>query len=178
MVIPWIGFPLSALIKLFEPTPRAKYLAFETHYTTEQMPKGIYAGIELPYVEGLRMDEAMHPLTLLTVGMYGETLPNQNGAPVRVVIPWKYGFKSIKSIVRIRFMQNEPPCTWAVTNPREYAFYSNVNPQVDHPRWSQKRERRLPIVFFSPDWRETLPFNGYAGQVASLYRGMDLGKHF
>ena len=174
MVIPWIGFPLSALIKLFEPTPRAKYLAFETHYTTEQMPKGIYAGIELPYVEGLRMDEAMHPLTLLTVGMYGETLPNQNGAPVRVVIPWKYGFKSIKSIVRIRFMQNEPPCTWAVTNPREYAFYSNVNPQVDHPRWSQAKERRIGEFLR----RKTLMFNGYADQVAHLYKGMDLRKNF
>lgn len=174
MVIPWIGYPLSSLIKLFEPTPKAKYVAFETYYSPAQMPKGIYAGIELPYVEGLRMDEAMHPLTLLGVGMYGETLPPQNGAPVRIVVPWKYGFKSIKSLVKIRFTQNEPPCTWALTNPREYGFYSNVNPNVDHPRWSQASERRIGEFRKRP----TLMFNGYADQVAQLYAGMDLKKYY
>ena len=174
MVIPWIGYPLSSLIKLFEPTPKAKYVAFETYYAPAQMPKGIYAGIELPYVEGLRMDEAMHPLALLSVGMYGETLPPQNGAPVRIVVPWKYGFKSIKSLVKIRFTQNEPPCTWALTNPREYGFYSNVNPNVDHPRWSQASERRIGEFRKRP----TLMFNGYADQVAQLYAGMDLKKYY
>lgn len=174
MVIPWIGYPFSALANLVEPTPKAKYVAFETFYSPQQMPRGIYAGIELPYVEGLRLDEAMHPLTLLTVGMYGETLPPQNGAPVRIVVPWKYGFKSIKSLVRIRFTQNQPPTTWAITNPREYGFYSNVNPQVDHPRWSQARERRIGEFLK----RETLMFNGYGDQVAGLYAGMDLRKNF
>jgi sulfoxide reductase catalytic subunit YedY len=174
VVVPWIGYSFSALVKLVEPTPKARYVAFETYYTPEQMPLGRYAGIDLPYVEGLRLDEALHPLTLLTVGMYGETLPPQNGAPVRIVVPWKYGFKSIKSLVRIRFVKDEPPTTWALTNPREYGFYSNVNPQVDHPRWSQASERRLGEFLK----RKTLMFNGYADQVAGLYSGMDLRKFY
>ncbi|HET8546681.1 MAG TPA: protein-methionine-sulfoxide reductase catalytic subunit MsrP [Bryobacteraceae bacterium] len=174
IVVPWIGFPLNALIKHVEPTDKAKYVAFESLYDPRQMPAGEYAGIPFPYKEGLRMDEAMHPLTLLCVGMYGETLPNQNGAPVRIVIPWKYGFKSIKSIVRIRFVEKEPPTTWRLANPREYGFYSNVNPQVDHPRWSQANERRLGEVFRRP----TLMFNGYGEHVAALYSGMDLRKYY
>jgi sulfoxide reductase catalytic subunit YedY len=174
IVVPWIGFPLSALIKQVEPTSKAKFVAFETLYDPKQMPLGRSAGIPLPYVEGLRMDEAMHPLALLCFGMYGEPLPNQNGAPVRMVLPWKYGFKSIKSIVKIRFVEKQPPATWNITNPSEYGFYSNVNPSVDHPRWSQGKERRLGE--FAK--RTTLPFNGYADQVASLYAGMDLRKNF
>jgi sulfoxide reductase catalytic subunit YedY len=174
IVVPWIGFSLSALIKQVEPTPKAKFVAFETLWDPKQMPLGKYAGIQLPYVEGLRMDEAMHPLALLTFGMYGETLPNQNGAPIRMVIPWKYGFKSIKSIVKIKFVGGEPPTTWNITNSREYGFYSNVNPAVDHPRWSQAKERRLGEFFK----RDTLPFNGYAQQVSSLYAGMDLRKNY
>jgi sulfoxide reductase catalytic subunit YedY len=174
IVVPWIGFPLSALIKQVEPTSKAKFVAFETLYDPKQMPLGRSAGIPLPYVEGLRMDEAMHPLALLCFGMYGEPLPNQNGAPVRMVLPWKYGFKSIKSIVKIRFVEKQPPATWNITNPSEYGFYSNVNPSVDHPRWSQGKERRLGE--FAK--RTTLPFNGYADQVAPLYAGMDLRKNF
>lgn len=174
MVIPWIGFPFSALARLVEPTPKAKYVAFETYYSRTQMPQSSYAGIDFPYVEGLRLDEAMHPLTILGVGMYGETLPPQNGAAVRIVVPWKYGFKSIKSLARIRFVSGEPPTTWSLANPREYGFYSNVNPEVDHPRWSQATERRIGEFLK----RKTLMFNGYAGQVASLYSGMDLRKLF
>jgi sulfoxide reductase catalytic subunit YedY len=174
IVVPWIGFPLNALIKQVEPTGSAKYVAFESLYDPRQMPAGEYAGIPFPYKEGLRMDEAMHPLTLLCVGMYGETLPNQNGAPVRLVIPWKYGFKSIKSIVRMKFVEKEPSTTWRMANSREYGFYSNVNPQVDHPRWSQASERRLGEIFRRP----TLMFNGYGEQVASLYNGMDLRKNY
>jgi len=174
VVVPWIGIPFNVLVKLAEPTPKAKYVAFETYYTPQQMPLGRYAGIDLPYVEGLRLDEAMHPLTLLTVGMYGETLPPQNGAPVRIVAPWKYGFKSIKSLARIRFVKDQPPTTWSLTNPREYGFYSNVNPTVDHPRWSQATERRLGEFRKRP----TLMFNGYADQVASLYSGLDLRKYY
>jgi sulfoxide reductase catalytic subunit YedY len=174
IVVPWIGFPLNALIRMVEPTSKAKFVAFQTLYDAKQMPASRYAGIPLPYVEGLRMDEAMHPLAILCVGLYGEVLPNQNGAPLRLVVPWKYGFKSIKSIVKIRFVEKEPPTTWSISNAREYGFYSNVNPEVDHPRWSQRSERRLGE--FSK--RKTLPFNGYADQVASLYTGMDLRKYF
>lgn len=178
MVVPWTGFPLADLVRRLEPTSRAKYIVFQTLHDPSRMPGQKERWLDWPYVEGLRMDEAMHPLTLMTVGVYGRTLPPQNGAPLRLVVPWKYGFKSVKSIVRISFVEKQPRTTWESMAPREYGFYANVNPAVDHPRWSQKRERRLPIVFFSPDWRETLPFNGYGQQVAALYRGMDLGKHF
>lgn len=174
IVVPWIGYPFSTIVNLVQPTEKAKFVAFESYYDIRQMPLGPQAGIELPYVEGLRLDEAMHPLTLLTVGMYGETLPNQDGAPVRMVIPWKYGFKSIKSIVKIRFVKDQPPTTWNIANPHEYGFYSNVNPNVDHPRWSQAKERRLGEFFRRP----TLMFNGYGDQVASMYTGMDLKKYF
>ncbi|HHH39950.1 MAG TPA: protein-methionine-sulfoxide reductase catalytic subunit MsrP [Sedimenticola sp.] len=170
MVIPWVGFPLGDLLKRFGPTSKAKYVAFATLYDPAQMPGQRRPILDWPYREGLRIDEAMHPLTLLAVGMYGETLPNQNGAPLRLVVPWKYGYKSIKSIVRISFTETQPKTAWNSLQPEEYGFYSNVNPAVDHPRWSQKRERRIG------EWRrrETLPFNGYAEQVADLYRGMDL----
>jgi len=174
IVVPWIGYPLSALLKQVEPTAKAKYVAFESYYDTKQMPKGVWAGIQLPYVEGLRLDEAMHPLALLAVGLYGETLPNQDGAPFRLVLPWKYGFKSIKSIVKIRLVEKQPPTTWNIANSSEYGFYSNVNPEVDHPRWSQAKERRLGE--FSK--RNTIKFNGYGDQVASLYAGMDLRKNY
>jgi sulfoxide reductase catalytic subunit YedY len=174
VVVPWIGYPFSVIANLVEPTPKAKFVAFESFYDVRQMPLGPEAGIQLPYLEGLRLDEAMHPLTLLTVGMYGETLPNQDGAPVRMVIPWKYGFKSIKSLVKIRFVKDQPPTSWNLEDPYEYGFYSNVNPQVDHPRWSQKTERRLGEFFRRP----TLMFNGYGDQVASMYAGMDLKKYF
>ena len=174
IVVPWIGYSFSVLAKLVEPTSNAKYVAFQSYYDTKQMPEGRLVGIQLPYVEGLRIDEAMHPLTLLTVGMYGDTLPNQDGAPVRVVIPWKYGFKSIKSLVKIRFLQDQPPTTWNLANANEYGFYSNVNPSVDHPRWSQASERRLGEFRRRP----TLAFNGYADQVASMYAGMDLRKYY
>ena len=174
IVVPWIGYSFSALARIVEPTAKAQYVAFESYYDPQQMPEGRHAGIALPYVEGLRLDEAMHPLTLLCVGMYGETLPNQDGAPVRLVIPWKYGFKSIKSLVRIRFVKDQPANTWNLANSREYGFYSNVNPTVDHPRWSQAKERRLGEFFKRP----TLLFNGYASQVASLYSGMDLRKNY
>jgi len=174
IVVPWIGYSLNALIKQVEPTAKAKFVAFESLYDTKQMPMGRYAGIPLPYVEGLRMDEAMHPLALLCFGIYGEMLPNQNGAPIRLVVPWKYGFKSIKSIVKIKFVEKMPPTTWNISNAREYGFYSNVNPQVDHPRWSQAKERRLGEFGKRP----TLLFNGYGDQVASLYAGMDLRKNY
>jgi len=174
MVIPWIGIPLQALIKHVEPTSKAAFVAFETLFDPKQMPGQKRSVLEWPYVEGVRMDEAMHPLTLLAVGMYGETLPNQDGAPIRLVVPWKYGFKSIKSIVKISFVERQPPTTWSLMAPNEYAFYSNVNPDVDHPRWSQARERRIGEFFK----RKTLMFNGYQDQVASLYSGMDLRKHF
>ena len=174
MVIPWLGFPLGGLLKRFRPTSRAKYVVFETLYHPEQMPGQKWPILKWPYVEGLRMDEAMHPLTLLAVGMYGKVLPNQNGAPLRLVVPWKYGFKSIKSIVKIRFQEQQPVTTWMRAAPREYGFYSNVNPEVDHPRWSQKKERRIGEFFK----RDTLMFNGYAEEVAHLYRGMDLRKYF
>ena len=174
IVVPWIGYSFSAIAKLVEPTPKARYVAFQSFYDSKQMPQGAWAGISFPYVEGLRIDEAMHPLTLLTVGMYGETLPNPDGAPVRMVIPWKYGFKSIKSIVRVRFVKDQPPATWNMEAANEYGFYSNVNPNVDHPRWSQAKERRLGEFFRRP----TLMFNGYGDQVASLYNGMDLRKYY
>jgi methionine sulfoxide reductase catalytic subunit len=174
IVVPWIGFPLSALINVAKPTSKAKYIAFQTLYDPKQMRLGSRAGIELPYVEGLRMDEAMHPLAILSVGLYGEVLPNQNGAPVRLVVPWKYGFKSIKSVVKVRFVEKQPPTTWNLSNSSEYGFYSNVNPEVNHPRWSQSKERRLGELFMKP----TLKFNGYGDQVAGLYACMDLKKYF
>ena len=174
IVVPWIGYSLSTILKLAEPSEKAKYVAFQSYYEPSQMPWGEHSGIELPYVEGLRVDEAMNPLALLCVGMYGESLPNQDGAPVRLVIPWKYGFKSIKSIIKIRLVKNEPPTTWNRYAPREYGFYSNVNPNVDHPRWSQATERRLGEILR----RKTLMFNGYSEQVASLYTGMDLKKYY
>ncbi len=174
VVVPWAGFPLAALLKQVEPTPKAKYVAFETAYDRSAMMSSRQIGIPLPYVEGLRLDEAMHPLTILAVGLYGEKLPNQNGAPIRLVVPWKYGFKGIKSIVKIRLVEKQPPSTWNITNAQEYGFYSNVNPAVDHPRWSQATERRLGEFLR----RKTLPFNGYADQVASLYSGMDLRKFY
>ncbi len=174
IVVPWIGFSFSNLASLVEPTPKAKFVAFQSYYDPRQMPQGKWAGIEFPYVEGLRLDEAMNPLTLLCVGMYGESLPNQDGAPVRLVIPWKYGFKSIKSLVKIKFQSKMPPNTWNLAAPNEYGFYSNVNPNVDHPRWSQAKERRLGEVFK----RATLMFNGYGDQVSSLYAGMDLKKYY
>ena len=177
MVIPWVGFPLADLIKRFRPTSRARYVVFKTVYRPEEMPGQRFPVLDWPYVEGLRMDEALHPLTILAVGVYGETLPNQNGAPLRLVVPWKYGFKSIKSIVEIRFAEKQPSTSWNLSAPREYGFYANVNPEVDHPRWSQARERRIGAGLFAP--REpTRMFNGYAEQVASLYRGMDLRKNF
>jgi len=174
MVIPWVGFPLGALLRRFEPTSKAKYVAFRTLHDPEQMPGQRRPVLDWPYREGLRMDEAMHPLTLLVVGMYGRELPNQNGAPLRLVVPWKYGFKSIKSIVGIRLQEEQPETSWNQAAPREYGFYANVNPEVDHPRWSQARERRIG------EWtkRPTLPFNGYADRVGDLYAGMDLRQHF
>ncbi len=174
MVIPWIGIPLGDVLKRFEPTSRAKYVAFETLFDPEQMPGQRRAILDWPYSEGLRIDEAMHPLAILALGMYGRVLPNQNGAPLCLVVPWKYGFKSIKSIVRIRLVETQPATTWNRMAPDEYGFFSNVNPEVSHPRWSQKRERR--IGEFAR--RETLPMNGYAEQVAGLYAGMDLRKFF
>ena len=174
IVVPWIGFSLSALLKQVEPNAKAKYVAFQSYYDPKQMPLGKSAGIQVPYVEGLRIDEAMHPLAMLVVGLYGELLPNQNGAPLRLAVPWKYGFKSIKSIVKIKLVEKEPPTTWNIANAREYGFYSNVNPEVDHPRWSQAKERRLPAIGMRP----TIKFNGYEDQVASLYAGMDLKKYY
>jgi len=173
-VVPWVGYSLNVLLKQVQPTVKAKYVAFESYFSPAQMPMAEYAGIPFPYVEGLRLDEAMHPLALLCVGMYGETLPPQDGAPVRLVLPWKYGFKSIKSIVKIRFVEKQPPTTWNMANPPEYGFYSNVNPNVPNPRYSQATERRLGEFFKRP----TLMFNGYADQVASLYAGMDLKKFY
>jgi sulfoxide reductase catalytic subunit YedY len=174
MVIPWRGVPLGELLRRFEPTSRAKYVAFRTLLDPTHMPGQKRDVLEWPYREGLRMDEAMHPLTLLATGMYGKDLPNQNGAPLRLVTPWKYGFKGVKSIVSIRLQETQPQTTWNMAAAREYGFYANVNPEVDHPRWSQKRERRIG------EWgrRPTLPFNGYAEQVASLYTGMDLRANF
>ena len=187
MVVPWTGFPLKKLLDLVEPLSTARYVAFQTYYNGRtshpeaKLPPGpngmqssFSAGIDLPYVEGLRLDEARHPLTLLATGIYGKPMPNQNGAPIRLVVPWKYGFKSIKSVVRITLTDREPPTTWNIANSREYGFYSNVNPDVDHPRWSQASERRIGEY----GRRDTLLFNGYADDVAGLYAGMDLKKFF
>jgi sulfoxide reductase catalytic subunit YedY len=180
MVVPWVGFPLSALLARFEPTSKAKYVEFRTLHDPKQMrgTRSFTSIIDWPYREGLRLDEAMNPLTLLSVGMYGKTLPNQNGAPIRLVVPWKYGFKSIKSIVQIRLTNKKPATSWETLAPREYGFYANVNPSVDHPRWSQAHERRLPSTLFKPNRIPTLPFNGYEEQVGSLYAGMDLKKYY
>jgi len=177
MVIPWVGVALADVVKRFEPQGSAKYVAFETVVRPEEMPgqKGFSGGgLDWPYVEGLRLDEAMNPLAILAVGIYGKPLPNQNGAPLRLVVPWKYGFKSIKSVVRISFVEKEPKCTWAITNPREYGFFSNVNPMVDHPRWTQASERRIGDL----RRRDTLMFNGYEEEVGQLYAGMDLRKYY
>jgi methionine sulfoxide reductase catalytic subunit len=175
VVVPWIGIPLATVLKQVVPTGDAKYVAFETYYNPNEMLSERAAGIGLPYVEGLRIDEAMNPLVILAVGMYGETLPNQNGAPIRLVVPWKYGYKGIKSITRIRFVAKQPPTTWGLYSSREYGFYSNVNPNRPHPRWSQKEERRLGGGFLGQGTqRNTEVFNGYGDQVASLYSGMDL----
>lgn len=174
MVIPWVGFPLADLLKVVEPTSKARFVEFTTVQRPSEMPGLRYPALDWPYREGLRLDEAQHPLTLMAVGLYGKTLPNQNGAPLRLVVPWKYGFKSIKSIVRIRLTTGQPQTSWNVSAPQEYGFYSNVNPQVDHPRWSQSRERRIGEFLR----RETLMLNGYAEQVGGLYTGMDLKKNF
>ena len=174
MVIPWVGIPLGEVLKRFEPTSRAKYVAFETLYDPKQLPGQRRNVLDWPYREGLRIDEATHPLALLAIGMYGEKLLGQNGAPLRLVVPWKYGFKSIKSIVRIRLQETQPVTTWSDSAPDEYGFYANVNPEVDHPRWSQKRERRIGDLLKRP----TLPFNGHGEQVASLYAGLDLRRHY
>ena len=180
MVIPWIGVQLSEIVKRAQPLGSAKYVAFETLVRPEEMPgqKGLLQLLPWPYVEGLRLDEALHPLTILAIGLYGETLPNQNGAPLRLVVPWKYGFKGIKSIVRISFSETQPKTSWNIQNPREYGFYSNVNPSVDHPRWSQATERRIGEGGLFAKRRPTLMYNGYADQVASLYGGMDLERYF
>jgi sulfoxide reductase catalytic subunit YedY len=177
MIVPWVGFPLSDLLKRFEPTSRAKYVQFFTLADPKQMPGLSYRVLEWPYREGLTIEEAMHPLTLFTVGLYGKALPNQNGAPLRLIVPWKYGFKSIKSIVRIHFLEQEPETSWNMAAPQEYGFYSNVNPEVDHPRWSQASERRLGGSLFATRV-PTLMFNGYADEVASLYSGLDLRRHY
>ncbi len=177
MVIPWVGVPLAEVVKRLRPTSRARYVAFTTLNDPAQMPGLRVPVLDWPYTEGLRIDEAMHPLSLLAVGLYGRVLPNQNGAPLRLVVPWKYGFKSVKSIVRIDFTERMPATSWSRAAPEEYGFYANVNPAVDHPRWSQKTERRIGAGLFAPR-QPTLPFNGYAEQVASLYAGMDLRRNF
>ncbi|MEM7097133.1 MAG: protein-methionine-sulfoxide reductase catalytic subunit MsrP [Pseudomonadota bacterium] len=180
MVVPWQGIALKDVLSQFEPTGKAKYVEFKTLVRPSEMrgQRGFFSNIDWPYVEGLRMDEAYHPLSLMVTGVYGKVLPNQNGAPWRLMVPWKYGFKSIKSIVGIRFTRREPRNTWQLLAPNEYGFYANVNPDVAHPRWSQASERRLPSSLFNQNRRPTLPFNGYAEDVASLYSGMDLSKHF
>ncbi len=180
MVIPWVGFSLASLLKRFEPDSKAQYVSFVTLKDAKQFPeqKSVLSTIDWPYREGLRIDEAMHPLTILAVGLYGKTLPNQNGAPLRLVVPWKYGFKSIKSIVKIELSEHQPQTTWNQIAPAEYGFYANVNPTVDHPRWTQARERRLPSGLFSPNIIPTQMFNGYAEQVASLYKDQDLKKYY
>lgn len=174
MIIPWVGIELGKVLKRFEPNSKAKFVEFESIYDPENLPGQTRRVLNWPYTEGLRIDEAMHPLAILGVGMYGKQLPNQNGAPLRLVVPWKYGFKSIKSIVKIRFIETQAKSAWNISAPNEYGFYSNVNPEVDHPRWSQKKERRIGDFLK----RKTLPFNGYSEQVASMYTGMDLKKHF
>ena len=175
MVIPWVGLPLRQVLERAAPQGKASFVEFTTLHRPSEMPGQRGTALEWPYVEGLRMDEAMHPLTILAVGLYGRTLMNQNGAPIRLVVPWKYGFKSIKSIVRIRFVERQPRTSWSTANPQEYGFFANVNPAVDHPRWSQAREKLLPAFFAN---RDTVLFNGYGDQVASMYAGMDLRKHF
>lgn len=181
MVVPWVGIPLASIVKRLGPTGNAKYVAFETLVDKVQMPGQNFAVLKWPYREGLRIDEAMNPLTLLAIGLYGDVLPNQNGAPIRLVVPWKYGFKSIKSIVRISFTEKQPPTSWNISSPGEYGFYSNVNPSVHHPRWSQSKERRLGeptnIFGFLPK-RPTLMFNGYEEEVAAMYQGMDLAHNY
>ncbi len=174
MVVPWVGFPLASLLKRLEPTSRARFVKLTTLQAPDQMPGQKRGVLDWPYVEALRMDEAMHPLTLLAVGLYGRVLPNQNGAPIRLVVPWKYGFKGVKSIVKIELSEQQPRTTWNVYAPGEYGFYANVNPEVDHPRWSQARERRLGEFLK----RKTLPFNGYGAEVAGLYKDLDLRKNF
>lgn len=176
MVIPWVGFPLAKLLEQVQPMSQAKYVAFETLFDPKRMPNQSTGVLEWPYVEGLRLDEAMHPLTILATGLYGETLPPQDGAPIRLVVPWKYGYKSIKSIVKITLVAEEPPTTWNIQAPNEYGFYSNVNPKVSHPRWSQAEEHRIGESAFTA--RDTLLFNGYADQVAHLYDGMDLRRYY
>lgn len=180
MVIPWVGFSLADFIKMFEPTSDAKYVEFTTLYRPGEMKgqRSSFSTIDWPYTEGLRMDEAMHPLAFMSVGMYGKTLPNQNGAPIRLVVPWKYGFKSIKSIVKMRFTSEKPKTSWQGIAPREYGFYANVNPEVSHPRWSQAYERRLPSSLFNPGRIKTEMFNGYGEQVAGLYKDMNLRRFY
>ena len=180
MVVPWVGFPLGELLRRFQPNSKARFVEFQTLYRQDEMrgTRSFTSIIDWPYREGLRIDEAMHPLTLIAVGLYGKTLPNQNGAPLRLVVPWKYGFKSIKSIVRIRLLERQPATSWQSLAPREYGFYANVNPEVDHPRWSQGSERRLPSTLFKPNRIPTQMFNGYSEQVAHLYRGMNLAKDY
>ena len=180
MVVPWVGFSLAEMLKQFKPTSKAKYVEFTTIYDPENLSgqRSAFSTIDWPYVEGLRMDEAMNELSFMATGLYGKHLPNQNGAPIRLVVPWKYGFKSIKSIVKIRFTDKEPATTWNMIAPHEYGFYANVNPTVDHPRWSQAREKRLPTSFFDPKRMPTLMFNGYQEQVAQLYKGMDLKRFY
>jgi len=177
MVVPWLGFSLGDLLKRFKPTSAARYVEFGTLFDPAQMPGQRFPVLDWPYVEGLRIDEAMHPLTLMVVGLYGRVLPNQNGAPLRLVVPWKYGFKSIKSIAQIRFTERQPRTSWNLSGPQEYGFYANVNPNVDHPRWSQARERRIGAGLFARR-QPTIMFNGYADQVASLYRGLDLTRFY
>jgi sulfoxide reductase catalytic subunit YedY len=177
MVVPWVGVPLGDVIKRFRPTSKAKYVAFKTVLRPDEMPGQRWGSLSWPYLEGMRIDEAVHPLTLLVTGLYGESLPNQNGAPLRLMAPWKYGFKAIKSIVEIKFVEKQPPTAWNMAQPREYGFYANVNPRVDHPRWSQARERRIGANIFNAK-QDTLMFNGYGEQVASLYSGMDLNKFY
>lgn len=177
MVIPWVGIPLADVVKHFQPTSKAKYLRFETLYDKRRMPGQRSRVLLWPYREGLTIAEATHPLTILAVGLYGEVLPNQNGAPLRLIVPWKYGFKGIKGIVRMSFVDKRPETSWELAAPREYGFYANVNPQVDHPRWSQARERRIGAGLFAPK-QPTLMFNGYGEQVAHLYDGLDLRRYF
>lgn len=177
MVIPWVGFPLATLLKRFKPTSRAKYVAFQTLYRPSQMPGQRRDILQWPYREGLRIDEAMNPLTFMVVGLYGRVLPNQSGAPLRLIVPWKYGFKGIKAIVRITFTEDQPATTWSQAAPAEYGFYANVNPNVPHPRWSQATERRIGNPFFH-ERQPTLMFNGYADEVSHLYKGMDLHRYF
>ena len=177
MTVPWVGFSLGEMLKRFEPTAKAKFVEFETLYDPDQMPGQKRKILDWPYRDGLRIDEAMHPLAFMATGIYGHTMPNQNGAPIRLIVPWKYGFKNIKSIVKIRFSEKMPPSTWNTLAPNEYGFYANVNPQVDHPRWSQASERKLGANFWEPRVKTEM-FNGYADQVAGLYSDMDLSRYF